>query len=507
MTIAIPIVTSFNNKGISSAVKEFKNLETNSKRAQFAIKKAAVPAAAALAGLAAAAGKAVKAASDMAEAQSKVNVIFGDGAKDIAAYSKTASDKIGQSKQAVLDAAGTFGTFGKAAGLSGTNLAKFATGFSGLASDLASFNNSSPEEAIAAIGSGLRGEAEPLRRFGILLNDATLKTAAFELGIYDGSGALTDQQKILAAQKVIFEQSTDAQGDFARTSDGLANSQRTLSAKLADTQAAIGKGLLPVVEAVLPFLKTFADWASDNPEKIKIIAGAIGGVAISIVAINTAMALNPISAIAIGIGLVAAAAVIAYKKFETFRTIVDAVFGAFRWWISKVTIPLFQGLLSAATTVFKAIAAIWNNTVGKLAFTIPSWVPLLGGKSFAMPKIGGGDGASGGGASAADFRAFEEAQKNIVAANPEVFSAPPAVAPSAPGKVQNTTAPAMDNTSGNAGGFEQAGIGGIGPFDNLTINVDAGLISSPSTVGADIITAILAAQRDSGVVFAPAGTL
>jgi len=103
-------------------------------------------------------------------------------------------------------------------------------------------------------------------------------------------------------------------------------------------------------------------------------------------------------------------------------------------------------------------------------------------------------------------RAFEESQKEIIAANPEVFAAPPAVAASAPGKVQNTAAPVIDNTSGNAGGFANAGIGGIGPFDNLTINLDAGLISSPATIGQDIIDAILAAQRDSGVVFAPAVT-
>ena len=104
-------------------------------------------------------------------------------------------------------------------------------------------------------------------------------------------------------------------------------------------------------------------------------------------------------------------------------------------------------------------------------------------------------------------RAFEESQKQIIADNPDVFTPPPAVAAAAPGKVQNTAAPVFDKTSGNAGGFEQAGIGGIGPFDNLTINLDAGLISSPATIGQDIIDAILAAQRDSGVVFAPAATL
>jgi hypothetical protein len=259
---------------------------------------------------------------------------------------------------------------------------------------------------------------------------------------------------------------------------------------LDETKESIGASLMPAVEAVLPFLQNLATWAQDNPEFFTVIAVALAGIATAIVAINIAMSLNPISAIAIGIGLVAAAAVIAYKKFETFRTIVDAVFGAFRFWISNVTIPLFKGLLGAATFVFEAIAAIWNNTVGKLAFTIPDWVPLLGGSSGGLTSA----------------RAFEESQKEIVAANPEVFAAPPAVAPSAPGKVQNTAAPAFDNTSGNAGGFENAGIGGIGPFSNITINMDAGLVSSPATVGQDIIDAILAAQRNSGQVFAPAAT-
>jgi hypothetical protein len=240
---------------------------------------------------------------------------------------------------------------------------------------------------------------------------------------------------------------------------------------LDETKESIGASLMPVVEAIVPILQKFSDWAAKHPEVFTVLAGALAAVAAAIVAINIAMSINPITAIAIGIAAVAAAAVIAYKKFELFRTIIDTVFGAVRWWISNVTIPLFQGLLGAATFVFKAIAAVWNNTVGKLAFTIPSWVPLIGGKSFAMPKIGGGGGDGGGLTSA---RAFEESQKEIIAANPEVFAAPPAVAPSAPGKVQNTSAPAFDKTSGNAGGFENAGIGGIGPFPNITVNVDGG---------------------------------
>jgi uncharacterized protein YjgD (DUF1641 family) len=100
----------------------------------------------------------------------------------------------------------------------------------------------------------LRGEAEPLRKYGVLLNDATLKAAATSLGIYRGTAALTAQQKVLAAQKVIYEQTTDAQGDFARTSDGLANQQKILSATLENVKTNIGQALLPIFVKFVRFL-------------------------------------------------------------------------------------------------------------------------------------------------------------------------------------------------------------------------------------------------------------
>ena len=325
MAINIPIVSEFDGKGIKKAIAQFKQLETRGQKAQFALKKAALPATAALAGLAAAAGPAISAASDLGENLSKVNVIFGEGAAEVEKFAESAAKSLGQSKNAVLTAAGTFGTFGKAAGLTGKDLAGFSNDFTGLASDLASFNNTTPEQAVQAIGAALRGESEPLRQYGVLLNDASLKAAALELGIYDGSGALTDQQKILAAQKVIFEQTTDAQGDFARTSDGLANSQRTLTAQMENLQVSIGQALLPVVEAILPLVQSFAAWAADNPEVFLAIAGAIAVVAAAIVATNIAMALNPFALIAAGVALLVAGLVFAYKKFEVFRTGVNAV--------------------------------------------------------------------------------------------------------------------------------------------------------------------------------------
>ena len=190
---------------------------------------------------------AVKAASNLAETQSKVGVIFGESADAINKFAATAATKLGQSKQQALDAASTFATFGKSAGLAGNDLVSFSTELTTLSADLASFYNTSPEEAITAIGAALRGESEPIRKYGILLNDAALKQEAMAMGIYNGSGALTAQQKVLAAQAVIIKQSTDAQGDFARTSDGLANQQRILAAQFENVKSTIGTALLPVV--------------------------------------------------------------------------------------------------------------------------------------------------------------------------------------------------------------------------------------------------------------------
>lgn len=197
-------------------------------------------------------GDAVTSASDLGETLSKTNVLFGESADAVIAFAQTADSAFGQSQQQALDAASTFATFGKAAGLAGDDLVNFSTDFVGLASDLASFNNTSPDQAIQAIGAALRGEAEPIRQYGVLLDDASMRQKALELGIISTTkDALTPQQKVLAAQALIMEQTSAAQGDFARTSGGLANQQRILDAQMANLQATIGQALLPVVLALV----------------------------------------------------------------------------------------------------------------------------------------------------------------------------------------------------------------------------------------------------------------
>ena len=199
-------------------------------------------------------GDSIKKASDLAETMNKVNVIFGSSAGSVADFASAAVDQLGMTQQEALDGASTFAVFGKASGLAGDSLVGFSKNLVQLSTDFASFYNTSPAEAIQAIGAALRGESEPIRKYGVLLDDATLKAEAMKLGLYDGNGALDAQVKSLAAYNAILGQSGIAQGDFANTSDSLSNQLKIATASFAELKTEIGEQLQPVAKTFVDFL-------------------------------------------------------------------------------------------------------------------------------------------------------------------------------------------------------------------------------------------------------------
>jgi hypothetical protein len=155
----------------------------------------------------------------------------------------------------------------------------------------------------------------------------------------------------------------------------------------AQFQQSLGLGLLPILEAVTPVLLGMANWAKENPGTFKVLAAAIGAIAISILAINAAMALNPISAIAIGVVALIAGVVLAYKRFETFRMVVDTVFEGIKLGFLLV-VTYLKTVAGIYKAIFNGIATGWNNTIGKLSFSIPDIPGLPGrGTKFEAPKI------------------------------------------------------------------------------------------------------------------------
>lgn len=220
------------------------------------------------------------AASAVGEATNVTNVIFGDGAAQVQQFAKDAQAAIGQSNAAVLEGAGTLGTFGKAAGLQGKDLAGFSTGLLSLSSDIASFRNAKPEDVVNALGAALRGESEPIRAYGVLLDDATVKAAAYAAGIAAPGAELTQQQQILGRYQAILGQTTDAQGDFARTvGESTPNQLRVAQAGFDNFLSTIGQGALPIVSAIAtsitPILSGLAPVFSE-------LIGAIGPVLLTV---------------------------------------------------------------------------------------------------------------------------------------------------------------------------------------------------------------------------------
>lgn len=226
-------------------------------------------------------GVAINSASDLGETFNKTQAVFGDASDEIVSFAENADQSIGQSQQSALDAAGTFGIFGKASGLAGSDLSDFALELTTLSSDFASFYNTSPEEAITAIGAALRGESEPIRKYGVLLDEMTLKNEALKLGlITSDKDALTPQMKTLAAYSAIMAQSSVAQGDFTKTSDGLANSGRIASAQMSNFSAQIGTFLLPLALQLVQAGSGLLTWLTNmDPGMQKVILVVLGLVA------------------------------------------------------------------------------------------------------------------------------------------------------------------------------------------------------------------------------------
>ena len=366
MAVYIPIVTQLNNKGIKDAEKGFKDLKTSGEKAQYALKKAAVPAGLAVAALAAGLFDATKGAMEDAAAQDLLagTLRKATGATDLQIkanedWISTQGRLLGVTDDELRPALARLAK--------STSSVEDAQKLATAAMDIAA-STGKPLSAVVsslekAYGGNLTALAKLAPEYRQMIKDgATFEEVMAAMAVTTGGAAS--------------EAANTAQGQFKR-----------LGVALSETKESIGAALLPAVEAVLPYLTKFGDWASEHPTIILAIGAAIATIAVAIVAVNAAMALNPFSLIAIAVVGLGALLVVAYKKFEPFKTVVDTVFGAMKFWIENVTIPAIKGMLTVFKTVFNAIAALWNGTVGKLSFSIPSWVPGIGGKGFEVPNI------------------------------------------------------------------------------------------------------------------------
>lgn len=389
MAVSIPIVTEFDGKGIGRAIKEFEQLEGAGAKAQFALKKAVVPATAAIAGLAAGLGAATKAAIEDQAAQDALAGVLRRSAlatdEDIAATEKfisaqsrltaTADDELRPALQSLAVATGSV---------------QQAQDLLVVSQDLAAISGASLSTVTDAMSKAANGNMKALKALDPSLTALIKEGASFD----DVLVALTLHQ--------------GAAADAANTTQG---KMKNLSIQMGEAKESIGAALLPAVTALLEKLLPLATWAQENSTLFLIFAGVIGGVAAAVLAVNAAMkvyqatlivvkaaqaafnfvmAANPIGIVIVALAALAAAFVIAYNKSETFREFVNKLFEAIKTGV-EFSLDLIKGYLNGVMAFYKSlfngIASLWNNTIGKLSFKVPDWVPGLGGKGFSVPTI------------------------------------------------------------------------------------------------------------------------
>jgi hypothetical protein len=468
MAIKIPILTSFDPKGLKQANAAFAGLQTSmgSLGRNFAVVGAGIVAGTALL------GQAVMSASNFEAEFEGVNQVFKEAAGSVQAFAESAAQTAGLSATEALRASKTFGLFATGVGLGVKEAANFSTTLVQLAGDLGSFNDLPTADALAAIQSGLQGQAEPLRNFGVFLDDLTLKQSLFNVTGEKVTGTLTTQQKMIAAYASILEQTTIQQGDFVKYQETLGNQLKNVSADFDNLVRDIGMMLIPAITAAMPQIKEMAavigtelkeaissiDWKGtiqavvdftkflvNNAQSIitfaagifilntafklmSVVSGLVStaialqtwltaqlasGMTIATVAttlLNAAMRLIPFVAIATGIALVVTGIMQLGDESKNNTPYVDNYGGAIRKsgadaeWAAKR-----YGIAAQAASVYNTAVGGRSNGPRGVGRTTSVMTPAAPDMSWLTSLLNSGGGGGGGSSRAAAAKAAAEA--------------------------------------------------------------------------------------------------
>ena len=304
MAVILPIITEFDGAGVNKAIKQFKQLETTSEKAQFAIKKAAIPAAAALTAVVGVIGSSVKAAIEDEAAQASL-------ARQIKASTSATDNQVKSVEKFIASLGRTVAVSDDEARpafqklvVATKDVAK-ATELMNLATDVAAATGKPLIDVTDALAKAYAGNMKGLNAL----------SPEIKAMIKDGA-SLAEVQKVL-------EENFGGAGKAA--ADTAAGGMKKLGIAFAETKEGIGTAFLPIMEKVLPVVQKFAAWAEANPELLAAVVVGLGSLAVATLAVNAAMALNPAVLITAGIVALGVALVVAYKKFETFGSVVRTV--------------------------------------------------------------------------------------------------------------------------------------------------------------------------------------
>lgn len=324
-------------------------------------------------GISAGVGVSVKNASDLEESINAVNVVFGEGAKKILEFGEQAPKAVGLASSEFNQMSTQTGALLKDTGVPIEKVADMTIDLTKRASDMASVFNTDVGDAMSAINQALRGETEAIRRYAGDVTDATLETYALSQGINKSVTDMTQQEKRLLRVDLIMSQTSVTAGDFANTSDSLANRMRILKAQTKNISTTLGDIFIPMIQKVLnkvaPFIEKLGKWVEENPKLAKTIIIAIGAVAGLVAVIGVLGLILPtiiagfgllFSPITVIIGAIGGLIYITYKiisSWETFAQVVKFLWGEL--------VDFFSGVLNdmilTVDNVMQRISEIWNK--------------------------------------------------------------------------------------------------------------------------------------------------
>ena len=225
-----------------------------------------------------------KLAADVEDALGATDQIFKNSSEQVKSWASDLKTYYGITKGEALEYSNVMGAMlQNIGGLSEEESAKTSAALVELAGDLSAMFGGTTESAVNALTGALKGNNTMLDNYGMGVNDATIKTKAFEMGLYDGKGQMDLNTKQAATLALIMEQTADAQGQAAREADGASGSMKAVSTEIKNLSAEIGEVLLPIVTPLIQNIRDLANWfrklspeTKDNIVKFALLAAAIG---------------------------------------------------------------------------------------------------------------------------------------------------------------------------------------------------------------------------------------
>lgn len=324
---------------------------------------------------------ATKQAIDYADSVDAVRLTLKDNAAfaEFNKFLETSATSLGLSKKIAAEYGAQLMGIGQGAGLTGTSLEKFGTRALQIAVDLRSKFGGSLEEALTAVKSGLTGEFMPLKKYGIGLNDATLKQFALTKGIIKTTkGALDPQTKSLAVFSYLTSEANDSIGNFAETVGySTANQLQVFQAELDNAKTALGSIFVPALGAVVGFLNSTvipAFKALPDPIKAFVVAIvgltavaiplgiAIAGVAAAVTVLDIALApiIGTAALIILGIAALIAVGVLLYKNWDKIKEVAADVWGK----LVDFLTPVWEAFKKIFTAIWEDVLKPFLQLIG-----------------------------------------------------------------------------------------------------------------------------------------------